>query len=69
MTYRALLTIGEAATIIGVSVDTLRRWANEGRVPCERLPGCHRRWTRAQIAQIKADMAQPSELEPVAGAV
>jgi excisionase family DNA binding protein len=62
-----LLTIGEAADMLGVSVGGLRKWADEGRVPFMRLPGTgsHRRWTYEQINQIKADMAkQPSQ--PVA---
>ena len=31
-----LLRIGAAASTLGVSVDTLRRWEREGRLECER---------------------------------
>ena len=34
-TYR----ISEAATLLGVSADTVRRWADSGRLPTVRAPG------------------------------
>jgi len=34
-----LLRIGAAASTLGVSVDTLRRWEREGRLECERRAG------------------------------
>jgi excisionase family DNA binding protein len=36
--------LGEAATATGLSVSTLRRWADEGRVPSYRTQGGHRRF-------------------------
>src|SRR5437868_2325984 len=40
------VTVGlsEAATITGLSVSTLRRWADEGRIPSYRTQGGHRRF-------------------------
>jgi molybdopterin-binding protein len=34
--------MGQAAELLGVSVDTLRRWADAGRVSTRRSPGGHR---------------------------
>ena len=40
----ALLTIGEAARALGVSVDTIRRWSDDGRITAVVLPSGHRRF-------------------------
>lgn len=53
-----LLTIGEVAGMLGVSIGGLRKWCDEGLVPFNRLPGGHRRWTYEQVAEIKARMLQ-----------
>lgn len=37
-------TATEAAEFLGVSVSTVRQWANEGRLPCYRTNGGHRRF-------------------------
>lgn len=59
------LTIGEAARLVGVSVDTLRRWAKAGHVPQERVgPGGHRRFRRADVEALIA--AEPGESKVVA---
>ena len=40
-----MLSVGEAATLLGVAVSTLRRWETEGRlIPSYRTPGGHRRY-------------------------
>lgn len=44
-----LLAIGEAAGLLGVSVDTLRRWARAGRIEASRTPTGHRRFRRADL--------------------
>jgi excisionase family DNA binding protein len=38
-----------AAAIAGVAVSTVRRWADEGRVPSYRTPGGHRRFRVADL--------------------
>lgn len=45
-----LATIGEASKILGVSITTLRRWENEGRLqPDEITLGGHRRYDLAKL--------------------
>ena len=39
-----LVSVGEAARLLGVSVDTLRRWADDARIPVIRTPTGHRRF-------------------------
>ena len=41
-----LLTIGEAARILGVSVDTIRRWERDGKITGTRTLGGQRRFRR-----------------------
>ncbi|TMC76077.1 MAG: helix-turn-helix domain-containing protein [Chloroflexi bacterium] len=43
------LTLGEASRILGVDPDTLRRWADNGKVDVFTTPGGHRRFLRASI--------------------
>ena len=44
-----LLSIGEAARLLGVSVDTLRRWDREGKLASIRTLGGQRRFSRAAV--------------------
>jgi len=45
-----LVTIGNAANLMGVSTQTLRRWEREGKlVPVERTPGGQRRYALSQL--------------------
>ena len=43
------LTLGEASRMLGVDPDTLRRWADGGKVELLRTPGGHRRFRRETI--------------------
>jgi len=49
---REWLALGEAARILGVDPDTLRRWADAGKVEVFTTPGGHRRFPRAAIAAL-----------------
>lgn len=57
-----LLTISEAAALLGVHPNTLRAWVDKGLVPATHLPSGHRRFSQDQLAQIqqvmRADMPQ-----------
>ena len=41
-TKRNLLSIGDAAEYLGISIDTLRRWEKRGKIVVLRSPGGHR---------------------------
>jgi excisionase family DNA binding protein len=44
------ISIGRAATMLGVSISTLRRWHSEGRlIPAFRSLGGHRRYSLDQV--------------------
>ena len=56
-----LLSISEAAKILGVSESTLRRWEREGRLlPDERTEGGQRRY---KLSSIRPQMNHVSFLE------
>ncbi len=46
------LPLGKASRILGVDPDTLRRWADEGRVPAFTTPGGHRRFDRRALERL-----------------
>jgi len=43
----------QAAAHLGVSVATLRRWDNSGKVESYRTPGNHRRFTTEALEAVK----------------
>lgn len=43
------ISINEAARLLGVSADTLRRWEEEGKISPERTEGGHRRYDVATL--------------------
>ena len=49
----APVSIGLAATMLGVSIDTVRRWADEGVIDSNRTPGGQRRFEVAEIERVK----------------
>jgi diguanylate cyclase (GGDEF)-like protein/excisionase family DNA binding protein len=51
------LRLGPAARLLGVSINTLRRWSDAGRVPCYRSAGGHRRFARKDLDAILAKQA------------
>ena len=57
--------IGEAAEILGVRVETLRRWEREGRLSTIRTAGGQRRVQAAEVARL---LAERSERRPIARA-
>lgn len=48
------LAIGEAAAILGVSINTLRRWESNGVITSVRTPGGQRRFDRADVEALAA---------------
>lgn len=58
-TGAALLALGPAARLVGVDPDTLRRWADDGRVEVSVTPGGHRRFHRHSLERLLR--ASPAE--------
>ncbi len=46
------LAIGAASRLLGVDPDTLRRWADDGRVQAYATPGGHRRFMRRSLERL-----------------
>jgi excisionase family DNA binding protein len=49
------LPLGQASRLLGVDPDTLRRWADEGRVPAFTTLGGHRRFERRALERLVAN--------------
>jgi excisionase family DNA binding protein len=54
------LTASEAAALIGVSVATVRGWADQGRLPSHRTVGGHRRFDMAELRSWLAERGAPT---------
>ncbi len=48
-----IMTPREAAALFKVNPKTLTRWADEGKVPCFKTLGGHRRFYRADIEALR----------------
>jgi len=46
------ISLAEASRVLGVSGATLRRWADDGRVPVFTTPGGHRRFSRRTLEHL-----------------
>lgn len=55
-----LYSIDEAASMLAVHPNTLRRWEKEGKITPYRTEGGHRRFTAAELAKIKPDIKLPN---------
>ena len=49
--------MGEAAQLLGVSPDTVRRWADAGRLTTGRTVGGHRTIAGTELARLAQDLA------------
>jgi len=43
------LTLGQAASYLGVAQSTVRKWSDSGRLPAFKTPGGHRRFRRGDL--------------------
>lgn len=50
------LKLSDAATVLGVHPNTLKRWVTDGKVPASRTLGGHLRFRRADLAHLLAEM-------------
>ena len=63
----ALLRLGQAAEILQVSVDTLRRWEAEGRLRMERSAGGQRMVPVAEVTRLFAERRAGAPERPIVG--
>lgn len=62
------LTIGDAASYLGVSKDTLRRWDSSGKLTAHRHPVTHfRLYLKEDLDAILTGVARPEAGNPRAG--
>ena len=63
--------MGQASTLLGVSVDTVRRWADAGRLRSRRSAGGQRLVDGADLARLAEELAAEAgpdrQREPVVG--
>jgi molybdopterin-binding protein len=57
--------MGQAADLLGVSVDTVRRWADAGRIATMRTDGGHRLVDGAALARFAVELASNHPTMPV----
>jgi excisionase family DNA binding protein len=50
------LSRSQVSKLLGVSPNTVTRWAREGRLPCHVTLGGHHRFERAVVEQIRKDL-------------
>lgn len=53
------LNVSEAATHLGVSAASLRKWSDQGLVPVYRTPGGQRRYSIDDLEHFLSSMRQP----------
>ena len=63
---KKLVGIGEAASVLGVSITTLRRWEAEGRLVAEHTAGGHRRYDLTKLRPELFRVATEGERRTVA---
>jgi excisionase family DNA binding protein len=60
-----VMTLQDAASALGVSASTLRRWADDGRVEAVRTAGGHRRFPRQEVRRLAAERTPQSVVAPI----
>lgn len=53
-----LVTASQAAELLAVSPDTIRRWAREGRIKVVVLPSGQQRFLRAELTPYRTPRSQ-----------
>jgi molybdopterin-binding protein len=59
------IRLGSAAKQLSVSTDTLRRWADAGRLSIERTPGGQRTVSQAEVTRLAAEQRRAGQERPI----
>ena len=59
------IRIGQAAELLGVGVETLRRWELEGRLAMTRTDGGQRRVAIAEVTRLLAERRRSTQDRPI----
>ena len=51
-----LISIGKAASLLGVHPDTLRNWEKSGKIQVYRTPGNHRRYSLDELKNLLSSL-------------
>jgi molybdopterin-binding protein len=62
---RGRLRVGQAAEMLGVTVDTVRRWEIEGRLRVERSTGGQRLVPMAEVTRLLAERRRSTSERPI----
>ena len=62
-TTQLAFTSSQAASYLGVSLATVRRWTNAGHVQCYRTPGGQRRFSREQLDRFVASIGERERVD------
>jgi excisionase family DNA binding protein len=52
------LTRSEVSKLLGVSPNTVTRWAREGRLPCQVTLGGHHRFDREVVEELRKSLCR-----------
>jgi len=59
------IRIGQAAEMLGVTVDTIRRWETEGRLHVERTAGGQRQVSLGEVTRLLAERRRAATERPI----
>jgi molybdopterin-binding protein len=60
-----MVRIGRAADMLGVTVDTVRRWADEGRIDVSRSDGGQRLISMTEVTRLMAERRKNATDRPI----
>jgi len=63
------IRLGQAAEMLGTSVDTVRRWVDGGRIPSRRSDHGQREVALADVSRLAADRRQAADATPRRGRI
>ncbi len=64
--YLQVVQVGEAASFLGVSPNTVRNWSRKGKIPTHRHPvNGYRLYKQEDLEALLLDTARPAPRRPV----